>query len=326
MERYFGTYYSPIYPIVYVQDGRGDAQQTQGGSHYTACEKGKFENVWIYVGGEEEKDESWVPFTEVFDSNYYVKTTGRNDVNSAVYRYISYYGDTSASASDTPKQNYVVKYRVKLKDNSGAINSRGYIEVSGGVNGDTGGATVTPYKRDGETYYVRIYVNIKDEYSLPEIDSVPSGGWNWYKNRKDYKNGYIYMDLSDTGYCVGDVLKITLSNVEPEIIMDPETYFYISMQVESTYKNQEASIGSLKYGEDYTVEYDNGSNSMDIYVTMSWATYPYFKIYYYGALDSGDVEVGVDTSWVSVSDGSVETVITSPSASAQITYQNWRKE
>lgn len=166
----WGSYlYTPVYPCVQVQYGKGDDGLGTGGQ-YSACGNDTgFKNLKVFVGGDDEDEENWVDFSDVFDSNYMPKTEGRDDPDSAVYRYIQYYGDDlESSASNQSGKNVAVKYKVHLSDGSNNVNSRGYIAVLGRPYGN--GSTITPYKNaDGVYENVKIYVNLPDQYQNPVI-------------------------------------------------------------------------------------------------------------------------------------------------------------
>lgn len=191
--------YSPVYPYVAAQVGIGT------GTDYAACGAGNvhakedFTNVEILVGDDDSLEENWVRFNDVFDDLYLV-TTGRDDPNSAVSRYIAFYESGISSENkvvddhydstpgvgyDHSMRNYNVTYRVRLIDESTIIdpsqdlpsldtsntetqNSRGWIFFQGKDYSQT--VNVEPCyslvnQEDGSTS--KVYDDVKIHVNIP---------------------------------------------------------------------------------------------------------------------------------------------------------------
>lgn len=202
--------FAPVYPRMQTQDASKDGGQDAIDASFSQLE--------IFVGYNPAGKEIWVKYSDVFDinHNYHIKHT----YQALLYRL--YYSDNidmgeSKGASylwdsNSHKENIYIKYRVSKMPYS----TRGWLYITGMVQGNKV-AYINPVIDDTLQVYINYHKNEADYKpkvmayitKSDEIDPVTNTNQpSWVRN--------IWVDISQCGYLVGNVLKITLTNVKSD--------------------------------------------------------------------------------------------------------------
>ncbi len=345
MERYSisgdaGSYsHVPVAPWVQVQDGAGTGLQ------YAACGGSTgYDNLYIYIGtdGDEDNPDNWIKYTDVFNTyNGFFSYSG----SSLITVYQNYYNDylTSTDGSPDVEKHVTVKYKVDLLDDNGNYNSRGWILITGTGYG-TVSETITPVINSNAKMYVsidgeRTQPSYYFQYAYEGNNQIGAGGTYLSTNYSNASN-WFYIDFSDTNYFVGDILHVSLHNVDAQAIADgyaTQSYtLSINQQTDSIYGRGDSTVGivypiytgtytgaSPYTGNCYIEVNSEDSKTLEIYIEVTWNLYPYLSFHYYNGLDEG---VTIETEWVSSDGGTSYTTDSSTYNDAFIYYEDWRKE
>ena len=327
--------YTPVYPRLQVQSAKGT-----GGQEAVADD---FSNVDIYAGIDETGKEIWLPYTDVFDING--NKLLRSTEQAQIYK--EYYNDDIVDGSlnatvytwNEEKANVYIKYRINKLPSS----TRGWLYITGMVQGNNStGEKINPIVDDSLQVYIN-YHRDSDTYDAnPKLLATESGNmWNQY-----YKK--LWIDVSECGYCVNDVLKITLSNVDVDKLKYNLDKFYVKMTTPDKQSGSETEFteygqswfdnhvvldekGNPTYnpsydfeisGEDTPGKWEKNNvyqatissikeNTVELRIKMLWYTYPYIYIYFPYAKDDFSFSSHIEMEWESGGDSSGDPITTS---------------
>ncbi len=210
-----------------------------------------------------------------------------------------------------------------------------------GINGNEG----IIIKKDGQGYYFEKWEN--NAITKTYLPSAPEGfhwseGWKWFDADSNgaytkleydyyltstetsqvnahfnrivpYKNGKFYLNLEESGYGVGDIVKLQFKNIDVDLLANcAESYggnSFITMYTKSVYeaggshlKNHvfynSANADNIKNGVGLGKvirDYVNGTVTM--YIMMEWDDYPYLAFNYEGAYAGFDPKVDINIDW-----------------------------
>lgn len=322
--------YTVVYPIMQWEKAAGTGEQD---SLRTVEDCSLIE---IYVG-----NNVWVKYTDVFnvDDNHTFKNT------DAAKAYKEYYttdqtiqdGPKSGGASFTWERGLVsntdIKYRMSLPDST-----RGWLYLNGAVIGNKI-LHIQPKIDDNLQVYVNYHRDLSTYDINPKLMATESGD----VNNNNYKK--LWIDISNCGYCVGNVLKITLRNVDIDNIVKNLSKVQIKMSTPNKQHEEGASnFAYTAYGQDWinkhtdlsgniTPTYDfpieglgvtlpssdvysitvpeGKKDTLEIRIKATWMMYPYLWIYFPYAKDNFSFDSHIDMEWESGGSSSGNPITTS---------------
>lgn len=134
---------------------------------------------------------------------------------------------------------------------------------------------------------------------------------------KAYHNGEFYIDLANSGYSAGDIIKLSFKNIDVDKFADyAENYggagfytMYTKKQFEDRTGHlangkfyQSASIDSdgkiVKNGEGLTIR-DYANQTVSLFIVMDWDVYPQLKFNFQGVYADFLTDVDVSATWES---------------------------
>lgn len=202
--KYYDTY-TPVYPIMQTEIAKGTGGQEQ------TWDLKDCSTLEIYVGTDASGNEKWVKYTDVFDmkNDHKIKNTPEAALYQTQYHDKANEGNESGASyvldRDSGVSNVDVKYRSVLPQST-----RGWLYITGQALGDSKGAKINPRLDDS----LQVYINYHREDDTKQKEPVVlQTGYGINAGIEDTSDQRIWIDLTKCGYCVGNTLKITLTNV-----------------------------------------------------------------------------------------------------------------
>ena len=324
--RYYDTYV-PVFPTLQTQNATGT-----GGQYAVSVDD--FSCVQIYVGKDADGNELWEAYTDIFytsgDYAYMPNTS-----TTAGQLYVDYYGDDIINGSkndssytwaqDEGKTNIYIKYRVNPLPSS----TRGWLYITGKVYGSQTDY-INPVIDNDLQVYINYHRDDADYSTQPVILQTGYGVNPGLEDGNGASDQRIWIDISNCGYCVGNILKITLTNVNADKILekvydssvfnircttpDGQTDGCSTLETTSAgytwYSNHNANPSDyptydldifnsslFSFDDVVTLEKGDTENSLVIRMDATWSIYPYLRIFSSYCLPGFTVDADLTLEW-----------------------------